>query len=105
MSYDELCLAIGESLPALFECTPAAREGVRVRTPLMYPDGGMVDVFVLEQSGRYSITDFGEDSGLAADAIREHSTITQAESHGRGHLPDLGGEVTPRPTHATVGCG
>ena len=63
MSYDELCLAIGESLPALFECTPAPREGVRVRTPLMYPDGGMVDVFVLERSGRYSVTDFGETLG------------------------------------------
>ena len=59
MSYDELCSAIGESLPALFECTPAPQEGVRVRTPLMYPDGGIVDVFVLEQSGRYSLTTSG----------------------------------------------
>ena len=63
MNNDELCLAIGESLPALFECTPAPREGLRVRTPLMYPDGGMVDVFVLERSGRYSVTDFGETLG------------------------------------------
>ena len=63
MNNDELCLAIGELLPTLFECTPAPREGVRVRTPLMYPDGGIVDVFVLEQSGRYSITDFGETLG------------------------------------------
>lgn len=63
MSCDELCSAIGESLPPLFECTPAPREGVRVRTPLMYPDGGMVDVFVLEQGGRYRVTDFGETLG------------------------------------------
>lgn len=63
MSHDELCLSIGESLPALFECAPAPREGVRVRTPLMYPDGGMVDVFVLEKGGRYSVTDFGETLG------------------------------------------
>ena len=63
MNNDELCLAIGESLPPLFECTPAPREGVRVRTPLMYPDGGMVDVFVLERDGRYDITDFGEALG------------------------------------------
>ena len=63
MSHDELCLSIGESLPALFECTPAPQEGVRVRTPLMYPDGGMVDVFVLEKGGRFSVTDFGETLG------------------------------------------
>ena len=63
MNTDELCLSIGRSLPALFECTPAPREGVRVRTPLMYPDGGIVDVFVLEEGGRYSVTDFGETLG------------------------------------------
>lgn len=63
MNNDELCSAIGESLPTHFECTPAPREGVRVRTPLMYPDGGMVDVFVSEQSGSYSVTDFGETLG------------------------------------------
>ena len=63
MNNDELCSAIGESLPSLFECTPAPREGVRVRTPLMYPDGGIVDVFVLEQNGRYRVTDFGETLG------------------------------------------
>ena len=63
MNADELSLSLGKSLPALFECTPAPREGVRVRTPLMYPDGGMVDVFVVEQSGRCYVTDFGETLG------------------------------------------
>lgn len=63
MNADELCLSLGKSLPALFECTPAPREGVRVRTPLMYPDGGMVDVFVVEQSEHCYVTDFGETLG------------------------------------------
>ena len=63
MNNDELCSAIGESLPPLFECAPAPREGVRVRTPMMYPDGDMVDVFVLERDGCYDITDFGEALG------------------------------------------
>ena len=63
MNADELSLSLGKSLPALFECTPAPREGVRVRTPLMYPDGGMVDVFVVEQSGCCYVTDFGETLG------------------------------------------
>lgn len=63
MNTNELCSYIGNSLPALFECTPAAHEGVRVRTPLLYPDGGVVDVFVLESDGRYTVTDFGDALG------------------------------------------
>ena len=34
-----------------------------MRTPLMYPDGGIVDVFIVEQSGRCYVTDFGETLG------------------------------------------
>lgn len=63
MNANELCLSVSGSLPPLFECAVAPREGIRVRTPLMYPDGGLVDVFVLEQENRYSITDFGEALG------------------------------------------
>ena len=63
MNANELCSSVRESLPPLFECAVAPREGVRVRTPLMYPDGGLVDVFVLERENRYSITDFGEALG------------------------------------------
>lgn len=73
MNNDELCSAIGESLPPVFECTPAPHEGVRVRTPLMYPDGGMVDVFVLERNGRYDIIDFGEALG----SLRMQSVSTR----------------------------
>ena len=63
MSIEALCSSIGDSLPALFTCAPAPREGIRVRTPLMYPDGGIVDVFVIEVGRGYSITDFGETLG------------------------------------------
>ena len=63
MNSNDLCTSIGKSLPPLFECSPAAQEGVRVRTPLMYPDGGIVDVFVLERNGGYVITDFGDALG------------------------------------------
>ena len=63
MNPNQLYKSIAETLPALFECSPAPQEGIRVRTPLMYPDGGIVDVFVLESGGRYDITDFGEALG------------------------------------------
>ena len=37
--------------------------GVRVRTPMLYPDGGVVDVFVLERGSGYAVTDFGDALG------------------------------------------
>ena len=63
MNSNELCSAIGETLPALFECSPAPQEGVRVRTPLLYPDGDVVDVFVLERDSNYIVTDYGDALG------------------------------------------
>ncbi len=63
MNVNEFCVFIGNSLPPLFVCSPAPKEGVRVRTPLLYPDGGVVDVFVLEQANRYTVTDFGDALG------------------------------------------
>lgn len=63
MNANELCATIGRSLPSLFVCAPAPQEGVRVRTPLLYPDGGVVDVFILERGNSYTITDFGDALG------------------------------------------
>ncbi len=63
MNVNELCASIGRSLPPLFVCSPAPQEGVRVRTPMLYPDGGVVDVFVLECDGGYIVTDYGDALG------------------------------------------
>ena len=65
---------MAETLPALFECSPAPQGRIRVRTPLVYPDGGIVDVFVVEHEGQLSVTDLGEALGWlrmqSADAGR-----------------------------------
>ena len=63
MNDDQLCATIGQSLPTLFTCSPAPQEGVRVRTPMLYPDGDVVDVFVLERGETYTVTDFGDTLG------------------------------------------
>lgn len=63
MNANELCASIGRSLPPLFECSPAPQEGARVRTPMLYPDGGVVDVYVIERSAGYAVTDFGDALG------------------------------------------
>ena len=63
MNIEQLCDSIRTTLPPLFDCSPAPQEGMRVRTPMMYPDGGIVDVFVLEKDGHFEVTDFGETLG------------------------------------------
>ncbi len=73
MNADNLCATIGKTLPSYFECSLAPQEGVRVRTPLMYPDGSIVDVFVLERGNGYIVTDFGDAMGW----LRMQSVNTQ----------------------------
>ena len=63
MNSNELCATVGRSLPPLFVCSEAEPEGVRVRTPMLYPDGGVVDVFVLPRGNGYDVTDFGDALG------------------------------------------
>jgi len=61
MSIDP-CAAISGNLGEMFECSPIGRY-VRVRTPFLYPDGGVVDVFVRERDGNVTVTDLGEALG------------------------------------------
>ena len=63
MNCNELCSILSPALPPQFVCSAAAQEGVRVRTPMLYPDGGVVDVFVLERGNGYTVTDFGDALG------------------------------------------
>ena len=59
----DLCKKVSDTLPPLFTCSPAPVEGVRVRTPLLYPDGGVVDVYVLDRGAHFTVTDFGDALG------------------------------------------
>ena len=58
----EPCEAITRQLGPMFECKPHGPY-VRVRTPFLYPDGGIVDVFVRERNGHLAVTDLGEALG------------------------------------------
>ena len=73
-----LCNVLQQSVPPLFVCSPAPRKGVRVRTPMLYPDGGTVDVFVVEQDGDYTVTDFGDALGwLGVQSISKQRSHKQ----------------------------
>jgi hypothetical protein len=63
MNPNELCAVLRADHSPLFECSAAPKEGIRVRTPFLYPDGGVIDVFVIERDGNFTVTDFGEAVG------------------------------------------
>lgn len=65
-------------LPALFDCRPGLHGDVQVITPLQYPDGGFVDVFVLEDDGEYVVTDYGDAQGwLRMQSFHDNLTSDQ----------------------------
>ena len=58
---DQISDALRDYLPGLFVCSPLSRPGVvRVATPLLYPDGGVVDVYTHQNGDQQVITDFGD---------------------------------------------
>lgn len=81
-----LCDAVRQGMPALYECSQAPIEGVRIRTPFLYPDGGVIDVFVLETNHGYEVTDFSEAVGwLRMQTVTGKLTVTQ-----RDNIRDIG---------------
>ena len=60
MNVDSLCSSLRESFQRQWECTTAPEGNIRVRTPYIYLDGEVLDLFVLERGDRYKLTDFGE---------------------------------------------
>ena len=89
MTIEELKEQLTSSLPPLFQCDALGENRFRVRTPLIFPDGGVVDVFVSKSDDLYTVTDYGDAMGwldmrsaatgiapkqrsLVADACRTH---------------------------------
>ncbi len=69
MSARTLCEKITSRLPELFWCTPAPEGALRVRTPMYYPDGSIIDVFVVPTSKGWKVTDFAQASGWLRDQL------------------------------------
>ena len=53
------CEILGQNLGALFTCSQV-NGFTRVRTPFLYPDGDVIDLFFQTQNGSVTITDLGE---------------------------------------------
>lgn len=59
MKFSAPCELIAAQLGSLFRCSTTGRGFIRIRTPFLYPDGGVVDVFLDDDT----VTDFGEALG------------------------------------------
>ena len=56
-----VCQEIASNIGGLFSCTEAANGYVRIRTPYLYPDGDIIDLFYKKvESGKMVLTDLGE---------------------------------------------
>jgi hypothetical protein len=53
------CEQISSEIGALFSCTVHG-EYVRIRTPFLYPDGDVIDLFFRQNDGTMMLTDLGE---------------------------------------------
>lgn len=72
------CDHINENMGELFDCSPVG-EYTRIRTPYLYPDGDVIDVF-LDSAGNGSstLTDLGETLGwLRTQTVSERKTDRQ----------------------------
>ena len=71
MDAHSLSRFLHKALLSEFECSPALREGVRVRTPMLLPDRDLVDVFVIERNGKFVVTDYGDTLGwMGVQSVR-----------------------------------
>ena len=85
MNGNELCVSIKQLLPPAFVCSLTLQESVRVRTPMLYPDGTVVDVFILEHDGKFTITDFGD----ALSWLELQSTSRRRSSRQQALVDDI----------------
>ena len=63
LSMDDLCTRIRADLPSQYACSMTRKGALRIQTPLLLPDGDGIDVFVAEQNGRITVSDFGDALG------------------------------------------
>jgi hypothetical protein len=53
------CQEIARTIGELFTCS-TVNDYIRIRTPLLYPDGDVIDIYLKEKEGQYILTDLGE---------------------------------------------
>lgn len=74
-----LCDMLASQLGALFTCAPHDPY-TRIRTPFLYPDGDVVDLFAREANGVVVVSDLGESlRWLNSQTVAQHRTQRQRQ--------------------------
>lgn len=64
MNVEATLQGLQDSLPDIFTCTETPSGAVRVRTLLTYPDGTLIDLFLMgRDAGPVVVTDYGDTIG------------------------------------------
>lgn len=77
MTNNDLCVSLHQGLSSLYTCVRRPRGDVKIRTPMLFPDGGVIDVFVVEQNGGYVVTDYGDGLGWLRTQSRSGKLSTR----------------------------
>ncbi|MGH7271285.1 MAG: DUF1828 domain-containing protein [Polyangiaceae bacterium] len=78
------CAQISSQLSSLFVCAPHDSR-VRVRTPFLYPDGDIIDLFYSDANGVRTLTDLGE----TVRWLRAQTTSTRRSPKQRQMIEDV----------------
>ena len=64
MNAETMAPGLQDKLSDVFECSETPGGSVRVRTPLTYPDGTLIDLFLIAgEDGAVVVTDYGDTIG------------------------------------------
>ncbi|ASC69190.1 hypothetical protein XM38_001160 [Halomicronema hongdechloris C2206] len=55
-----LCQHVAETIGQLYDCAEINNGFIRIRTPYLYPDGDIIDLYWKEKDGQQILTDLGE---------------------------------------------
>jgi len=75
-----LCDTVKSSLHSTLVCQSISENEIKVRTSLIYPDGTLIDVYILTGINGYTITDFGDTiSWLKLQSVNTYISVYKRE--------------------------
>ena len=77
----QICTSLHAQLGALFECEPAG-ERVQIRTPFIFPDGDLIDLYWRDTSLGQVVSDLGDTCGwLFINGAHQELTSEQSQAY------------------------